>query len=74
MTETDLTETEKIKNGEEAALGIIGLWARGLGNPWVVLIYVLVLKCYIFFYMRLVYNCFFNKMPFIYIEKTNYKH
>ena len=30
-----MTETEKIKNGEEAALSIIGLWARGLGNPWV---------------------------------------
>ena len=30
-----MTETEKIKNGEKAALGIIGLWARGLGNPWV---------------------------------------
>ena len=30
-----MTETEKIKNGEEAALDIIGLWARGLGNPWV---------------------------------------
>ena len=23
------------KNGEEAAFDIIGLWARGLGNPWV---------------------------------------
>ena len=23
-----MTETEKIKNGEEAALDIIGLWAR----------------------------------------------
>ena len=30
-----MTETEKIKNGEEAALGIIGLWAWGIGNPWV---------------------------------------
>ena len=30
-----MTETEKIKNGETDALGIIGLWARGLGNPWV---------------------------------------
>ena len=30
-----MTEIEKIKNGEEAALGIIGLWARGLGNPWI---------------------------------------
>ena len=30
-----MTETEKIKNGEEAAFGIIGMWARGLGNPWV---------------------------------------
>ena len=30
-----MNETEKIKNGEEAALDIIGLWARGLGNPWV---------------------------------------
>ena len=30
-----MTETEKIKNGEEATLGIIGLWAPGLGNPWV---------------------------------------
>ena len=29
------SELEKIKNGEKAALGIIGLWARGLGNPWV---------------------------------------
>ena len=30
-----MIENEKIKKGEEAALGIIGLWARGLGNPWV---------------------------------------
>ena len=30
-----MTEIEKIKNGEEAALDIIGLSARGLGNPWV---------------------------------------
>ena len=30
-----MTGTEKIKNGEEAALDFIGLWARGLGNPWV---------------------------------------
>ena len=27
--------TEKKKNGKEVALGIIGLWAQGLGNPWV---------------------------------------
>ena len=30
-----MTETEEKKNEEEAPLGIIGLWARGLGNPWV---------------------------------------
>ena len=30
-----LKMTERIKNRKEAALGIIGLWARGLGNPWV---------------------------------------
>ena len=30
-----LKMTERIKNRKEAALGINGLWARGLGNPWV---------------------------------------
>ena len=30
-----MTDTEEKKNGEEAALGLIGLWAQGLGNPCV---------------------------------------
>ena len=30
-----MIETQKKKNGEEAGLGIIGLWAQRLGNPWV---------------------------------------